>query len=225
MNTSTQGTFADTVSAHLDAVGTADSFADPELTPEAAQRRRAEMHRGAQSALSDSIAALPEPGEDPRPAALEALRAAGADQIAAEQRELGIVRELLGNGRQLGRIIANADVTRAAAILTHREVIAGDSSNSEAAAAEIAATVFDRLKELGHPDILAAADRVAEWQAASARRDVLQGIQRGAVPLGAFQALLRAAPDDYAAVQPAHAAREALLRSAREARILTHSVN
>lgn len=225
MNTTPATGFADIVTTHLDSVTAAESFTDDDLTTEAAQRRRAEMHRNAQTVLSNSIAALPEPGEDPRPAALDALRATGADQIAAEQRELGIVRELLGNGRQLGRIIANADATRAAAILTHREVIAGDSLNPEAAAAEIAATVFDRLEELGHPEIVAAADRVAEWQAATARRDVLQGIQRGAVPLGAFQALLHSAPDDYAAAQPAHAAREALLRSAREARILAHSVN
>ena len=217
MNT-TPSTFADAVGAHLAAVEAAEAFTDDDLTPEAVQRKRAEMHRDAQAVLAARVGELPDPGDDPRREALDALRATGADQIAAEQRELGIVRELLDSGRELGRIIANADATRAAAILTHREVIALDSPNSEAAAAEIADAVFARLEQIGHPEAVAAADRLAEWEAATARRDVLHGIQQGGVPLGSFQALSQAAPDDYAAAQPLHAAQAALMRSAREAR-------
>lgn len=216
----TPSAFADTITTHIASVEAAEAFTDPDLTPEAVQRKRAELHRDAQAALADRIATLPDPGEDPRPATIDALRATGADQIAAEGRELGIVRELLASGRELGRIIANADATRAAAILTHREVIALDSPNPDAAVTEIADAVLARLEQIGHPEAVAAADRLAEWGAATARRDVLHGIQQGGVPLSAFQALSQAAPDDYAAARSLHAAQAALLRSARDAQRL-----
>lgn len=212
--------FTDTVNHHLTAITAAAEFSDPDLTPAAAQRHRMEGARDAREALRDYIGNLPDLGDDPREGALDSLNPTTADSVAVLGHERDTVRALLDSGQNLARIIARASESRVAAIYANREVFALGSPDPEEAAAEIALRVFDRLAELGAPELVQAAEAFDKWQAESARRDVLRGLVEGGVSTGALTVLYRSSPDEYAAIHGIHAAAETIRRAVRDARDL-----
>lgn len=221
--TDTATEFTNQVNGHLVAITAAAEFADPDLTPEAAQRRRMEGARTARDRLRDEIAAAPDLGDDPRPAALDSLAPTTADRVAVIGHEYDTVRALLDSGQNLAAIIGRANANRAAAIYANRERIALGSPEPEQAADEIALRVFDRLADLGTPELVDAAERFTAWQTDTARRDVLLGLVEGGVSTGALTVLYRASPDEYAAIHGIHAAADLIKKSARDARDLDHT--
>lgn len=213
--TDTATEFTNAVNGHISAITAATEFTDRDLTPEAAQRYRMEGARTAREALRDHVRALPDLGDDPREAALGNLDPATADDVAVLGNERDTVRALLDSGQNLARLISRANSTRAAAIYAYREVLALDSTDPAEAEAEIALRVFDRLAELGQSDLVEAAEAHTEWQAESARRDVLRGLIEGGVSTGAFTVLYRSSPDEYAAIHSVHAAAPTITKAAQ----------
>lgn len=218
--TDTATEFTNQVNGHLVAITAAAEFADADLTPDAAQRRRMEGAREARDKLRDSIASAPDLGGDPRPAALDSLNPTTADRVAVLGHEHDTVRALLDSGQNLARIIGRASESRAAAIYANRETLVLGSSDPEEAAAEIALRVFDRLTEIGTPELVDAAEQFTKWQADTARRDVLLGLVEGGVSTGALTVLYRASPDEYTEIHGIHAAADLIKKSARDARDL-----
>lgn len=218
--TDTSTEFTNQVNGHLAAVTAAAEFTDPDLTPEAAQRRRMEAARTARDKLRDEIADAPDLGDDPRPAALDSLDPTTADRVAVLGHEFDTVRALLDAGQNLAGIIGRANANRAAAIYANRERLTLGTPEPEQAADEIALRVFDRLADLGTPELVDAAERFTKWQADTARRDVLLGLVEGGVSTGALTVLYRASPDEYAAIHGIHAAADLITKSARDARDL-----
>lgn len=212
--------FTNRVNTHLSAITAAAEFVDRDLTPEAAQRHRMEGARAARDTLRSYIDELPDLGDDPRQGALDTLNPTTADSVAVLGHEIDTVRALLDSGQNLARLISRASATRAAAIYAHRETLALRSPEPEEAAAEVAQRVFDRLADLGTPELVEAAEQFTKWQADTARRDVLRGLVEGGVSTGALTVLYRATPDEYAAIHGIHAAADLIAKSARDARDL-----
>lgn len=206
MSTTTPAPFADTVAAYLAALRAASEYADADLTPEALTRRREELTTAAHRALTGQLDALPDPGDDPRTAALDALRATTADDVAVQGREREKVTTLLASGKSLDRIIAEADAVRVAAILDNLEVMPDvlASDTPGAIIAEVRALAFDRLAEVGDPGAVAAAAAHSEWAATAARRNVLGSIAQGAVSTAALTALYHADPEGYQVAAGVH---------------------
>lgn len=186
------------------------------------ERRRTTIAR-AQEALSAHLPAeLPEVDRSP---ALDPLRPTTADGVAVQAREWRKVEALLAAGRNLGRIIANADRDRLAAIADGIEVMPEvlNSADGERIAEEVRGAVFDRLVALGDKEaVRIAAEEAAAAPVLAARAYLVDTLDRGApgydglAPIHAVDPTLYALLRDGAA-QHDTAAIERMIRDVRVA--------
>ncbi|MDT0182469.1 hypothetical protein Q9S36_20030 [Microbacterium sp. ARD31] len=182
-----------TVQARADLLATA-LIRDPHLTPEglrARQRREIEAIRERLAGLMPA-----EPTAPDRQPVLDALAPKSADDIALQAHQWSKVRALLDAGRDLPRIIADADRARLAAILdgleTMPEVL--NDSRPEEVVDFVRGAVWDRLVEVDP-----AAERVAVIERANAPavawRTILEGLSAtGEIPFEGLVLLRQADP-------------------------------
>lgn len=169
----------------------AEQLHNPELTPEANRQRQADARATARAELREAIPQRPD-DQDPRGAVLDAMAPTTADGIAVLNHQRAKVDALIGAGRNLVQVIAQADANRLAAILDAAETSPNvlSSSDPEGAQAEIRARVFDRLAELGHEDAVKAAEAHTDQEATTAWADALEALAGGDEPDGAVQSTI-----------------------------------
>jgi hypothetical protein len=178
-------------------------FNDPNWTNSAITRERVKRLTGARAEL---LATLPpetarktaEPSL--RAKALEQLRPTNADTVAVTSNEWGKVKALLDAGRNLERMIQQADRTRLAAIIDRLPTeLAVQYDDADDSITEVEELVLARLVELGDQAAtqFQEAQQVADYETAWVQ--VIQEAVAGEVSVGALTALYRATPEEHEA--------------------------
>lgn len=170
---------------------------DPHLTPDGLRARRKndlDSIRGRLTAVMPAEPTMPD-----RQPVLDALAPKTADDLAFQAREWEKVRTMMGAGRRLEQIIANAERTRLAAILDNLETMPEvlDSAHGPAIVEEFQSVIWDRLTQVD-----SAAGQVAAAEVATAPafawRAVLEGLRdTGVLPYDGLVLLHRADPEAY----------------------------